>query len=69
MPFEETLARHATEPIADEVHERDLRSWYRPLDLLPDGLETAIGADSALSNTVDRIMSITGLARLPTLER
>ncbi|WP_329543092.1 AAA family ATPase [Streptomyces sp. NBC_01358] len=68
VPFAETLARHATKPIAEEVVERQLREWYRPLDLLPDGIETVIDADSSLADTVDRIMYDTDLARLPALE-
>ncbi|MEW1724729.1 AAA family ATPase [Streptomyces sp. NPDC093109] len=69
VPFAETLARHATKPIADDVSEAQLRDWYRPFDLLPDGIETVIGADSTLETTVDRIMLDTGLAALPPLER
>lgn len=63
VPFDETLARHATKPIADEVNETQLRDWYRPLDLLPGGVETVIGADSSLAATIDRIMHDTGLCR------
>ncbi|MFI6853896.1 AAA family ATPase [Streptomyces sp. NPDC050416] len=48
VPLDETLARHATKPIANEVDETRLRDWYRPLDLLPGGVETVIGADSSL---------------------
>ncbi|MEU0068888.1 AAA family ATPase [Streptomyces sp. NPDC006332] len=69
VPFAETLARHATKPIADDVDETQLRDWYRSRDLLPDGTETVIGADSALHETVDRIMLDTGLAHLPALDR
>jgi predicted kinase len=65
VPFEETLARHATKPIADDVGEAQLRDWYRPRDLLPGGVETVIGADSPLRQTIDRIMHDTGLAGLP----
>lgn len=70
VPFfiTETLARHATKPIADDVDETQLRDWYRPLDLLPRGIETVIGADSTLAATVDRIMAETGLTGLPALE-
>jgi predicted kinase len=68
VPFAETLARHATKPIADDVNETQLRDWYRPRDLLPGGTETVIGADSALHGTVDRIMLETGLAHLPALD-
>ncbi|MER5907482.1 kinase [Streptomyces mirabilis] len=69
VSFEQTLARHATKPIANEVGEPQLRDWYRPLDLLPGGIETVIGADSTLPETVDRIMLDTGLAGFPALER
>lgn len=69
VPFPETLARHATKPIADDVGETQLRDWYRTRDLLPDGIETVIGAGSALHETVDRIMLDTGLAHLSALDR
>ncbi|MFC9111763.1 AAA family ATPase [Streptomyces sp. NPDC057092] len=68
VPFDETLARHATKPIADEVHEAQLREWCRPRDLLSGGIETVIGADSTLRETVDRIMCDTGLNRLPAAD-
>ncbi|MFC9751259.1 AAA family ATPase [Streptomyces niveus] len=68
IPLQETLARHATKPQADEYGERELRDWYRPLDLLPGGNETIIGADSPLEATVDHVMLDTGLARLPAHE-
>ncbi|MFD9037662.1 AAA family ATPase [Streptomyces bottropensis] len=69
VPFAETVARHATKPIADEIDETSLRDWYRPRDLLPDGSETVIGAHSALHETVDRVMRDTGLAHLPPRDR
>jgi predicted kinase len=69
VPFDETLARHATKPIADEVSETHLREWYRARDLLPGGVETVIGAESALHETVGRIMLDTGLAHLPAVDR
>lgn len=69
VPFAETLIRHATKPIADDVSETQLRDWYRARDLLPGGIETVIGADSSLHETVDRIMLETGLAYLPALDR
>ncbi|MFD3696901.1 AAA family ATPase [Streptomyces sp. NPDC058646] len=68
VPIEETLARHATKPIADEVSETELRSWYRPLDLLPGGVETVVGAAGSLDDTVARILRDTGLAGLPARE-
>ncbi|MFF9017211.1 AAA family ATPase [Streptomyces sp. NPDC014870] len=69
VPFEETLVRHATKPIADDVDETQLRDWYRPRDLLNCEPETVIGADSSLEETIDRIMAETGLAHLPALDR
>ena len=42
VPFEETVARHATKPIAGEVSVDVLREWYRPHDLLPGGIEKVI---------------------------
>ncbi|MFJ5264855.1 AAA family ATPase [Streptomyces sp. NPDC088387] len=69
VPFEETLLRHATKPIAEDVDETRLREWYRPRDLLPDGSETVIDAGSALHETVDRIMCDTGLAHVPAQDR
>ncbi|WP_435851008.1 AAA family ATPase [Streptomyces mirabilis] len=32
VPFEQTLARHATKPIANAVGEPQLRDWHRPID-------------------------------------
>ncbi|MFI5675591.1 AAA family ATPase [Streptomyces cellulosae] len=60
VPFEETLARHATKPIADEVTAAQLRSWYRPLDLLPGGIETVIPASNSLAETIDHVMHASG---------
>ncbi len=71
VPFEETLRRHASKPdpqLQAAVTERHLRDWYRERDLLPGGIETVIGADSTLSDTVGRIMRDSGLANLPALD-
>ncbi|WP_405847553.1 AAA family ATPase [Streptomyces sp. NBC_01518] len=65
VPFEETLARHATKPIADEVTEEQLREWYQPLDLMPGGVETVIPAASPLEETVDRVLHESGLCASP----
>jgi predicted kinase len=69
VPFGETLTRHATKPIADDVDATQLRDWYRAHDLLPGCIETVIGADSPLNETVDRIMKDTGLVHLPAVDR
>ncbi|KOV14151.1 kinase [Streptomyces sp. XY413] len=68
VPIEETLARHAskTDPgLLARVTHRELRAWYRERDLLPGGVETVVGAHSALAETVGHIMRDTGLAELP----
>ncbi|MGA5807397.1 kinase [Streptomyces cellulosae] len=65
VPLDETLARHATKPIADTVDASCLHEWYRTRDLLPGGIEKLITAESALHETLDRIMRETGLDSLP----
>ncbi|MEV4502603.1 hypothetical protein [Streptomyces klenkii] len=62
VPFEETLRRHATKPVAHEFGEAEMRSWYRPHDVLPSGIETIVSANSSLAETVDRVMQDAGLA-------
>ncbi|MFI1720805.1 AAA family ATPase [Streptomyces sp. NPDC020489] len=61
VPFEETLVRHATKAIADVVGPTELRSWYRPLDVLPGRVETVVPASSPLTVTIDRVMRASGL--------
>lgn len=63
VPFEETLRRHATKPQEGEYGEAEMRGWYRASDLLPGGVETVIGADSALTVSVERILHHTGLGK------
>ncbi|MFE6905834.1 AAA family ATPase [Streptomyces erythrochromogenes] len=68
IPIEETLTRHSSKADPDylaRVTELELRSWYRERDLLPGGVETVVGADSTLAETIDRVMRDTGLAGLP----
>ncbi|MEV8128637.1 M15 family metallopeptidase [Streptomyces sp. NPDC085944] len=64
VPLEATLARHASKADAaylEQVTDTHLTSWYRELDLLPGGLETVIPSDSALQETVARIVRDTDL--------
>ncbi|GFN02155.1 hypothetical protein Smic_07110 [Streptomyces microflavus] len=59
VPLDATLARHASKADAaylEQVTDRHLTSWYRVLDLLPGQLETVVPADSALEDTVARIV-------------
>ncbi|MEW1865631.1 kinase [Streptomyces sp. NPDC088194] len=69
VPFEETLRRHATKPQEGEYGEAEMRGWYRAADLLPGGVETVIGAESALTASVERILRETGLGRWAAGER
>ncbi|MFE3387425.1 M15 family metallopeptidase [Streptomyces anulatus] len=65
VPLESTIARHASKADAaylEQVTDSRLASWYRKLDLLPDGLETVLPADSTLQDTIARILRETGLA-------
>ncbi|MEU0298336.1 M15 family metallopeptidase [Streptomyces sp. NPDC006175] len=70
VPLEATLARHASKAdpaYLEQVTDTHLTSWYRELDLLPDGLENVIPADSTLQDTVARIVRDTHLTAAPTL--
>ncbi|QES57210.1 kinase [Streptomyces venezuelae] len=58
VPFEETLARHATRPQAADFGADEMADWYRAQDLLPGVPEHVIGLKSSLSETADLIMSI-----------
>lgn len=69
IPFEETLRRHATRPLAGEVGADAMREWYRPLDLLPGGDELIVDAVSGLAETVERLMAETTLADAPSTYR
>ncbi|MFD8783749.1 AAA family ATPase [Kitasatospora sp. NPDC059599] len=67
IPIDETLLRHASKADREyltAVTERELRDWYREHDVLPGGIETVIGTDSTLHDTVDRIMRETALSEL-----
>lgn len=46
VPFEETMARHATRPQAAEFGLAEMQSWYRERDLLPGAIARVIGAAS-----------------------
>ncbi|MGW7006643.1 AAA family ATPase [Streptomyces sp. NPDC054933] len=59
--FAETLRRHATRPQAADFGEREMRGWYKPLDLLDDRCEEVIGQESPLEATVRRVLEDTGL--------
>ena len=61
IPFEETLRRHHTKPIADAVGERELRRWWNGRDLLRIPEERMIPANWTLEQTVHCIRYDIGL--------
>lgn len=61
IPFDVTLERHATKPIAGKVGEAELRDWWRPRDLLPGGLEEIIDEHSTVEQNTMRILTDCGL--------
>lgn len=61
VPFEETIRRHATKPLASDYGRAEMSGWYRDHDLLPGGVEQIIPATSTLDATVERILRDTGL--------
>jgi len=57
LPFEETLRRHSTRPLAKVVTPEQMREWYQPCDLLGIPGEQVIDISSSLDETVERIVS------------
>ncbi|HEY4489614.1 MAG TPA: AAA family ATPase [Candidatus Paceibacterota bacterium] len=55
VSMEESLQRHKTKPIATEVSEEKLRSWYQPQNYLDVLGEVVIGEESTLEETVELI--------------
>ncbi|CAL9601971.1 hypothetical protein SUDANB121_05471 [Nocardiopsis dassonvillei] len=60
VPFGVTVERHATGPEAAEYGAESLRRWWRSRDLLPGGVEEAIGGGASLEEGVARIMESCG---------
>ena len=56
VSFAETLRRHRSRPQASEFGPADLRSWYRPRDLLASVRECVIPESNTLSQSVDQIL-------------
>jgi len=52
VSLEETLKRHKTKPIADEVTDEQLTSWYQPKNYLDVPGEVIIDESSTLEETV-----------------
>ncbi|MFJ8562810.1 kinase [Streptomyces microflavus] len=72
VPYAETVLRHATKLDAEylqQVTPDHLSDWYRAKDLLPGALETVIGADSSLEDTVAQILHESGLDEIAPIDR
>lgn len=63
VPFEETLRRHATKPQAGEYGAPEMRSWYRPFDLVPALNEHRIDASHSFDEAIELVIAGSGLAR------
>ena len=61
VTLDETLRRHETRPMRTEVSAADLRSWYKPRDLLATIAERVIQQTSTLEQTVAAILADTQL--------
>ncbi|WP_405069150.1 kinase [Kribbella sp. NBC_01510] len=60
LPFEETVLRHVTRPLAHTVSVDLMRSWYQAHDVLDGVGEVVIGVESTLEETIARILSDLG---------
>ena|GEM_PF-206011 len=56
VPLAETLRRHVGRPQATEFTGADVRSWYRPHDLLGVPGEQVLDENAALGDVADRIL-------------
>lgn len=61
VPFEETLRRQATKPVADALGAEEMRAWYHPTPLVPGLGECVIGPESSAEQTLARLRADTGL--------
>jgi len=52
VSLEETIKRHKTKPIADEVTDKQLTSWYQPKNYLDVPNEIIVDESSTLEDTV-----------------
>lgn len=56
IPFDETVRRHATRPLADVVSAEEMRGWYRHDDGLGFVDEQVVDTDATAQDTVERII-------------
>lgn len=71
-PAQTSIATHVTKPDAEylkHVTADHLRDWYRAKDVLPDGLETLIDADSTPDDTIQQTLRESGLDQVLPIDR
>jgi hypothetical protein len=56
IPFDETIRRHSTRPLADVVSPEQMRDWYHAADLLGVPDEQIIEESSSLDDTAKRVI-------------
>jgi hypothetical protein len=56
LPFEETVRRHATKPVANAFGEEEMRKWWRGFNPIRDLDEIVITSDDSLDATVARLL-------------
>jgi predicted kinase len=61
IPYEETVRRHATRPLATEFGADQLRDWYRHRDLLGTPGEHVIGPSTSVDEAVSFVLRTSGL--------
>lgn len=63
LELDETLRRHRTKPLADEVTEEIVASWYRSVDRVPELDEAVLGAGLSASDALERVLVDVGWGR------
>ncbi|WP_207204622.1 kinase [Sanguibacter massiliensis] len=63
LGLDETLRRHRTKPLADEVTEEIVASWYRSVDRVPELDEAVLGAGLSASDALERVLVDVGWGR------
>jgi hypothetical protein len=66
IPFAETVVRHGTRDLPG-VSADLMQDWYREHDVLPGVEQTVIGQDSALEETLQRILTDLGVGTAGTV--
>jgi hypothetical protein len=69
LELDETLRRHRTKPLADEVTEETVASWYRSADRVPDLDEAVLGAGLSPSDALERVLADVGWDRREVASR